>query len=387
MIGTPSPSTNGGNGGNGDNDGNGRNGSGGHKDSASAAQAAETVQQSAQQSMLQTGPQSERAGCATACPLAQIPAEVWKTLLRRPFRKRRPVLFWGGVLLVLGLIGGLIVKASDDGTSFTGGGRIALVSVNGPILSAEPTLEWLRKVAQNPSVKGILVRVDSPGGGAAASQEIYDALKAVAQKMPVAVSMGSMAASGGLMVSMAGQRVFANPSTVTGSIGVRMDVPQLQGLMDKVGVGQETLVVGAYKDAASYMRPMTPEQRTYFQGVLNDMYGQFVDIVAQGRNMPRDQVVKLANGKVYTGQEALRLGLVDEMGGREQAQRWLAQKTGVPVDSKLLTRPKEGNWLGRGLTAMLGLDADSIGGLAALVGLHGNGGQTDLRTPAFLYQF
>lgn len=388
MIGTPSPSTNGGNG---DNGGNGRNGNGGHKDAAAAAQSAGTVQQSAQQSMLQTGPQSgpqsERAGCATACPLAQIPAEVWKTLLHRPFRKRRPVVFWGGVLLVLGLIGGLIVKANDDGTSFTGGGRIALVSVNGPILSAEPTLEWLRKVAQNPSVKGILVRVDSPGGGAAASQEIYDALKAVAQKMPVAVSMGSMAASGGLMVSMAGQRVFANPSTVTGSIGVRMDVPQLQGLMDKVGVGQETLVVGAYKDAASYMRPMTPEQRTYFQGVLNDMYGQFVDIVAQGRNMPRDQVVKLANGKVYTGQEALRLGLVDEMGGREQAQRWLAQKTGVPTDRKLLTRPKEGNWLGRGLTAMLGLDADSIGGLAALVGLHGNGGQTDLRTPAFLYQF
>ena len=392
MIGTPSPSTNGDNGGNG---GNASNESRGHKDAASAAQSAETVQQSVQQSMLQTGPMSvlqsshpgTQAGCATACPLAQIPAEIWKTLLRRPFRKRHPMLFWGGVLLVLGLIGGLIVKASDDGGPFTGGGRIALVSVNGPILSADPTLEWLRKVAQNPSVKGILVRVDSPGGGAAASQEIYDALKAVGQKMPVAVSMGSMAASGGLMVSMAGQRVFANHSTVTGSIGVRMDVPQLQGLMDKVGVGQETLVVGAYKDAASYMRPMTPEQRTYFQGVLNDMYGQFVDIVALGRNMPRDQVVKLANGKVYTGQEALRLGLVDEMGGREQAQRWLAQKTGVPVDSKLLTRPKEGNWLGRGLTAMLGLDADSIGGLAALVGLHGNGGQTDLRSPAFLYQF
>ena len=378
MIGTPSPSTNG------DNDGNGRNGSGGHKDATSAAQAAG---QPVQQTVPLSVPQSVQTGCATACPLAQIPAEVWKTLLRRPFRKRRPIVFWGCVLLVIALIGGLIVKASDDGTSFTGGGRIALVSVNGPILSAEPTLEWLRKVAQNPSVKGILVRVDSPGGGAAASQEIYDALKAVAQKMPVAVSMGSMAASGGLMVSMAGQRVFANPSTVTGSIGVRMDVPQLQGLMDKVGVGQETLVVGAYKDAASYMRPMTPEQRAYFQGVLNDMYGQFVDIVAQGRNMPHDQVVKLANGKVYTGQEALRLGLVDEMGGREQAQRWLAQKTGVPADRKLLTRPKEGNWLGRGLTAMLGVDIDAIGGLAALVGLHGNGGQTDLRSPAFLYQF
>ncbi|MDD4701505.1 MAG: signal peptide peptidase SppA [Desulfovibrio sp.] len=329
---------------------------------------------------------AQGAPCATACPLAQIPADVWKTLLHRPFRKRHPIFFWGGIVLLFGLLGGFIAKVTEDG-ALTAGDQIALVTVNGPILNVEPTLEWLRKLAHNPSVKGVLVRVDSPGGGAAASQEVYDALKGLAQKMPVAVSMGSVAASGGLMVSMAGQRVFANPSTVTGSIGVRMDVPQLQGLMDKVGVGQETLVVGSYKDAASYMRPMTADQRAYFQGLLGDMYNQFVDIVAQGRNMPREQVVKLATGKVYTGQEALKLGLVDEMGGRDQALRWLAQKTGVSVERKLLTRPKEGSWLGRGLTAMLGLDAEGINGLAALVGLSSAGGQSDPRTPAFLYQF
>ena len=229
MIGTPSPSTNGGNDDNGGNDRSGRNGA--------AQDAGQPMQQAAQQS----GQQFTQAGCATACPLAQIPAEVWKTLLRRPFRKRRPIVFWGGILLVLALIGGLMVKASDDGTSFTGGGRIALVSVNGPILSAEPTLEWLRKVAQNPSVKGILVRVDSPGGGAAASQEIYDALKAVAQKMPVAVSMGSMAASGGLMVSMAGQRVFANPSTVTGSLACAWTCPSFRALWTRWAWGRKPL--------------------------------------------------------------------------------------------------------------------------------------------------
>lgn len=337
---------------------------------------------------LQAAPLSAQgAPCAATCPLAQVPADVWKALLRRPFRKRHPIVFWCGIVLFFGLLGGAIANTIGDEGGLTGGDQIALVTVNGPILNVEPTLEWLRKVARNPAVKGVLVRVDSPGGGAAASQEVYDALKGLAQKMPVAVSMGSVAASGGLMVSMAGQRVFANPSTVTGSIGVRMDVPQLQGLMDKVGVGQETLVVGPYKDAASYMRPMTPEQRAYFQGVLNDMYSQFVDIVAQGRNMPREQVVKLATGKVYTGQEALKLGLVDEMGGRDQALRWLAHKTGVSVDRKLLTRPKESNWLGRGLTAMLGLDADAMRGLAALVGLSSAGGQSDPRTPAFLYQF
>ena len=286
--------------------------------------------------------------CAAACPLAQIPASVWQSLLRRPWRTRHPVLFWGAIILILGALGFAAGSSGKDG-GLMGGDRIALVSVTGPIVNVEPTLEWLRTVTRNPSVKGVLVRVDSPGGGAAASQEVYDALKNLAQKMPVAVSMGSMAASGGLMVSMAGQRVFANASTVTGSIGVRMDVPQLQGLMDKVGVGQETLVVGQYKDAASYMRPMTAEQRAYFQGLLNNMYDQFVDIVAQGRGMPRAQALKLANGKVYTGQEALALGLVDELGGREMALGWLAQKTGVPAERTLLTRPRESNLLERGL--------------------------------------
>lgn len=329
--------------------------------------------------------------CATACPLAQIPASVWKTLLRRPFRKRHPVLFWAAIVIVLGALGVVAGSAGKDG-GLMGGDRIALVSVTGPIMNVEPTLEWLRTVARNPSVKGVLVRVDSPGGGAAASQEVYDALKNLAQKMPVAVSMGSMAASGGLMVSMAGQRVFANPSTVTGSIGVRMDVPQLQGLMDKVGVGQETLVVGQYKDAASYMRPMTAEQRAYFQGVLTNMYDQFVDIVAQGRGMPRDRALKLANGKVYTGQEALGLGLVDELGGRGQALAWLAQKTGVPAERKLLTRPREDGLLGRGLRVMLGAvlgpEADALGGLASLAGLaQGGSGHAGPQTPAFLYQF
>ncbi len=331
------------------------------------------------------------APCATACPLAQIPASVWKTLLRRPFRKRHPVLFWGAIVLILGALGFAAGSSSKDG-GLMGGDRIALVSVTGPIMNVEPTLEWLRTVARNPSVKGVLVRVDSPGGGAAASQELYDALKNLAQKMPVVVSMGSMAASGGLMVSMAGQRVFANASTVTGSIGVRMDVPQLQGLMDKVGVGQETLVVGQYKDAASYMRPMTAEQRAYFQGLLANMYNQFVDIVAQGRGMPREQALKLANGKVYTGQEALGLGLVDELGGRGQALDWLAQKTGVPAERKLLTRPREDGLLGRGLRVMLGAvlgsDADALGSLAALAGLARNdSGNAGPHTPAFLYQF
>ena len=319
-----------------------------------------------------------QSGCSAACPLSQIPAKVWKDLLRPPFRKRHPIIFWLGALLVAAILIGLPLMIAG-GQGLMGGPRIALVSVNGAIMDADPILEWIRKVERNPAVAGVLLRVDSPGGGAAASQEIYQAMHDLAQKKPVVVSMGSMAASGGLMVSMAGKRVFANASTVTGSIGVRMDIPQLQGLMGKIGVGQETLTTAPYKDAGSYMRPLTPDQREYFKGVLDDMHQQFVEIVATGRHMDHARAAALANGKIYTGREALNLGLVDELGGQDAALAWLAGQCGVPTDRKLLTRPKEEGWLPRGLKTMLGLNLDALGIFS------GNSG--DWRTPVFLYQF
>ena len=310
------------------------------------------------------------SGCT--CPLAQVPANVWKDILRRPFRRRHPIIFWGLILLLAVGIG--LFGAALGGNGLVGGQRMALVSVSGPIMDAEPTLEWIRKVERDPSVAGVLLRVDSPGGGAAASQELYNALAALAQKKPVAVSMGSLAASGGLMVSMAGTRVFANASTVTGSIGVRMDIPQLQGLMGKIGVGQETITTAPFKDAGSYMRPLNPDQREYFKKVLDDMHQQFVDIVAQGRHMEHARAAALASGKIFTGREAVQLGLVDELGGQETALAWLSAQCGVPVERKLLSRPKEGNWLPRGLKTLLGIDLSALGSLAA-------------NEPVFLYQF
>lgn len=305
------------------------------------------------------------ASCAATCPLAHIPAAVWKDVLRRPFRKRHPFVFWGLVLLTLAALAGLPLTVSG-GKGLMGGARMALVSVTGPIMDAAPTLRWIRTVSLDSDVKGVLVRVDSPGGGAAASQEIYEALRSLAQKKPVAVSMGSMAASGGLMVSMAGKRVFANASTVTGSIGVRMDIPQVQGLLGKLGVTQETLTTAPYKDAGSYLRPLTPEQRAYFKNVLDDMHRQFVDIIVEGRHMEQARASALADGKIFTGREALRLGLVDALGGQADALRWLSEQCGVPADRKLLTRPEEGGWLPRGLKTLLHSDLEA--GFDALTG-------------------
>lgn len=321
-------------------------------------------------------PARPQAGSCHACPFFYGPGDFWQKMHKPPFRKRHPVLFWIFACIAIGAAFFAINRyfAGEDDS----GERIAMIRITGPIMDVAPTLAWIRKVENAPNVKGALVRVDSPGGGAAASQEVYAALARLGKRMPVVVSMGATAASGGLMVSMAGERIYANPSTVTGSIGVRMDIPQLQGLMGKLGIGQETLVTAPFKDAASYTHPLTPEDRAYLQKTLMNMHDQFVDIIAKGRKMPREKVVELANGKIYTGQEAKELGLIDELGGQDEAQIWLAQKCGVPITRKMLERPVSKTRLLERLLAMgsvFGLDFANLADLDA----------SHLTQPAFLY--
>ena len=316
------------------------------------------------------------SGACHVCPLMLAPESFWQKMQKPPFRKRHPLLFWILVCIAAGaaLAGVNRYFANEDDS----GERIAMIRISGPIMDVAPTLAWIRKVENAPNVKGALVRVDSPGGGAAASQEVYAALARIAKRMPVVVSMGATAASGGLMVSMAGERIYANPSTVTGSIGVRMDIPQLQGLMGKLGIGQETLVTAPFKDAASYTHPLTPEDRAYLQQTLMNMHDQFVDIVAKGRKMPREKAAALANGKIYTGQEALELGLIDALGGQDEAHIWLAQKCGVPFTRKLMEKPVSRTRFLERLLAMGSLFGLDPGDLANLEGMR-------IAQPAFLY--
>lgn len=322
--------------------------------------------------------QAGAGGCSAVCPLSQIPLRTWKRLFREPFRLRHPFIFWFGLLIILIFASIFIYRMlADDGPDSSN--CLALVSVRGAILDPEPTLAWIRKLENMGGVKGILLRVDSPGGGAAASQEIYAALARIGEKMPIVVSMGAMAASGGLMASMAGQRIFANPSTVTGSIGVRMDIPQLQGLMEKIGVGQEVLTSAPYKDAASYTHPLSPEARVYLESVIMNMHDQFVAIVAKGRHMDLEKAKSLANGKIYTGQQALSLGLIDAIGGQYEAHKWLSEKTGVPQTQALIRRKSPR----RGIIELLEGAASALGLNGFLSGLEDAG----LSRPVFLYQF
>lgn len=296
------------------------------------------------ESTQQTENQATASGYASeskhfCCPFAALDPDFWKKIQKKPFRKRHPIIFWFAALLIAGWFFSQIISFFAIDGEDIGEPRLALVKIEGVIMDSLPTAQWIDKILSRGDAKGILVLVNSPGGGAAASQEIYFALKRAAAKIPVCVSMGSTAASGGLMVSLAGERIFAAPSTITGSIGVRMDIPQFQDLMSKIGIGQETLVTGPFKDAASYTHALTPEDRRYLLGVLENMHSQFVDLVSENRKITRDKAAALADGKIYTGQQALELGLIDELGSLHEAKVWLARKAGVPENGNLIEKP------------------------------------------------
>jgi protease IV len=199
-------------------------------------------------------------------------------------------------------------------------GTIALIELKEPIVSSENTVRLFKKYRENSSVKGIVFRVESPGGGVAASQEIYEEVKKTRDSgKPVVVSMGAMAASGGYYVSCGASKIVANPGTITGSIGVISQFIHVNQLLDKIGVSSTTIKSGKLKDAGSPMRAATEEDKKYFQEMIDDVYGQFVEVVSHERKLPIDLVKTLADGRVYTGKKAYELGLIDTLGTYEDA--------------------------------------------------------------------
>lgn len=199
------------------------------------------------------------------------------------------------------------------------GEKVALVRVEGPIISAVDTIDEIRKYGKDASVKAIVLRVDSPGGAVAPSQEIYEEVLKLTKEKPVVVSMGTVAASGGYYISAPATKIYANPGTLTGSIGAIMEIPNLKGLMDKVGIKTEVIKSGKHKDLASVFRGIGKEEREILQGVLDDVHEQFIRAVSEGRNIPYDEVREIADGRVFTGRQARENGLVDETGNIRDA--------------------------------------------------------------------
>jgi protease-4 len=216
--------------------------------------------------------------------------------------------------------------------------KVALVKVEGPILDSQDTVDELKDYEKDNSIKAIILRIDSPGGAVAPSQEIYAEVKKAATKKKVVVSMGSLAASGGYYIASPATRIVANPGTLTGSIGVIMEIPNIEGLMSKIGVKTEVIKSGAHKDIGSVFRGMEKEEKEILQGVMDNVHEQFIGAVAEGRKMKVEDVRKIADGSVFTGEQALKAGLVDELGSLEDAKKTAARLAGIEGEPEVVTK-------------------------------------------------
>lgn len=228
-----------------------------------------------------------------------------------------------------------------------GGSKVALITVEGVILDSKEIIDQLEKYRTNPSVKAIVLRINSPGGGVAPSQEIYEEILKTRQvnKKPVVASMGSVAASGGYYVASAADLIMANPGSITGSIGVLLQVPNISGLLQKIGVKSVVVKSGQHKDLASLTREMTDAERQILQGMLDDVHNQFIDVVAEGRQINRKKVEAMADGRIFSGREAQSLGLVDHLGNLQDAIDRAGTLAGIRGKPTVIQERKRGFFL------------------------------------------
>ncbi len=245
------------------------------------------------------------------------------------------VILW---VLLAGVLLAFLATTLLPDLDLSGEDRIALIRVEGVILDAQQTVGDLKKFGDSPSVKAIVLRIDSPGGGVVPSQEIHDAVKRVRNKNNKAViaSMGTVAASGGYYIASATDRIIANPGTLTGSIGVIMELANLEGLLKKIGVENVVVKSGRYKDIGSPFRKMNVEDRRILQSVMDDVHTQFIEAVAEGRSLDVTDVQPLADGRIFTGRQAKDAKLVDELGDLDDAIRLAADLAGIEGEPKVV---------------------------------------------------
>jgi len=260
-------------------------------------------------------------------------------------------------LLVLAVIGVSLLTSLALDSGWLGGERVAVIRIEGVIMDSRETIEELRRFRDNPSIKAVVLRIDSPGGGVVPSQEIHtEVLKARKDgRLKVVASMGNLAASGGYYIAAATDKIVANPGTLTGSIGVIMELANVQGLLEKVGVQSVVIKSGRYKDLASPFRAMSKEDRGLLQNVLDDVHDQFIQAVAAGRALKVEEVRPLADGRIFTGRQARTAKLVDELGDLQDAIKLAARLVGIEGEPRVVEPRKrfslrdllENSFLGR----------------------------------------
>ncbi len=259
--------------------------------------------------------------------------------------KMRTVYLFMGIsifIIVLFFVSVLLAKLlSGENNSFSLGEEIGVVEVKGLIVDSHEYIIQLNKFRDNKRIKAVVLRIDSPGGVVGPTQEIYEEVKKFVLKKPLIVSMGSVAASGGYYIAAPATKIVANPGTITGSIGVLMKLSNIQGLLGKVGLKSFVLKSGTFKDTGSPVRPMTKEDRRILQEVIDSLHGQFVTAVSEGRKISIEEVRKIADGRIFSGEQALQQKLVDRLGNFQDAVAVAAKMTGIKEEPKLVYPPKK----------------------------------------------
>jgi len=250
-------------------------------------------------------------------------------------RSRFRVVMW---IVLAGLVLLFLINTVFPDLDLSSEERIAVVRVEGVILDAQQTIGELKRYGENPLVKAIVIRIDSPGGGVVPSQEIHDAVKRIRDKHNklVIASMGTVAASGGYYIAAATDRIVANPGTLTGSIGVIMELANVEGLMKKIGVESVVIKSGDHKDLGSPFRAMNGEDRHILQNVMDDVHSQFIEAVAAGRSLDIKEVRALADGRIFTGRQAKTAKLVDELGDLNDAIKLAADMGGIEGEPRVV---------------------------------------------------
>jgi protease-4 len=206
---------------------------------------------------------------------------------------------------------------------------VGVLTVEGVLRSSQEFARQAEEFGRDDGIKAVVVRIDSPGGGVAASQEIYASLAELKKKKKVVVSMGSVAASGGYLVACAADKIVANPGTITGSISAIMHFANAESLMEKIGLKSSVVKSGKFKDIGSPVRPMTQEEQALIQELVDDTYDQLLEVISRDRKIPRDALKQLADGRFFTGRQAQKLGLVDDLGDMGYAVRLAGKLAGV----------------------------------------------------------
>ncbi len=258
-------------------------------------------------------------------------------------RPRRPFLR-GCLIMVLVLAGFFVllgVVSRMEGFSILRGERVAVLPISGLITESEQTIEQLKKFAKDDSVKAIVLRINTPGGGVGPAQEIHEEVRKAREKKVIVASMGSLAASGGYYIACAAEKIFANPGTITGSIGVIMQFVNVKDLIEKIGVKGFVVKSGDFKDIGSPIREMNPEERKILQAVIDNVHSQFVNAVAEGRGLDRKDVLAIADGRIFSGEQAKELGLVDMLGNQEDAVAEAGRMAKIEGEPRVVTPPKK----------------------------------------------